>query len=285
MNYNVRGNTLFFAGNCVAADIVLSKLQQNGSGILLCIGEIVSEDQASKLQTENVIAVLPYGLELVLDYNTLSCVVRDYNCTSVCLAGALDIDTPRKIQQVVSSDSYKGKVDYSTGLVSLLYKIMADNMESLGVSIVSSHDLLKDYFAIEGCYGAVEPSEFDLQDIIFAKSITETIAKNCCGQCAVVNRGICTALESSWGTDIMLRELAEHIRMFGDRFAGGLLYKNVYPGVYSKIEIPAIGLRTMQGAVRAGLRGIAVAAGRVLLFDKDEMCRMADDSGLFIYGY
>jgi DUF1009 family protein len=50
------------------------------------------------------------------------------------------------------------------------------------------------------------------------------------------------------------------------------------------VDLPVIGLATLQLAARAGLAGIAGEAGRTLLLDREKVVRLADDLGLFLYG-
>jgi DUF1009 family protein len=51
-----------------------------------------------------------------------------------------------------------------------------------------------------------------------------------------------------------------------------------------RIDLPAVGERTVFNARRAGLQGIAVGAGGTLLLDEAAMVRAADRLGLFVVG-
>ena len=48
--------------------------------------------------------------------------------------------------------------------------------------------------------------------------------------------------------------------------------------------MPTIGMRTVAAAIDLGLAGIAVEAGRVMIVDRVEAIRRADDAGLFVIG-
>jgi len=52
-----------------------------------------------------------------------------------------------------------------------------------------------------------------------------------------------------------------------------------------RLDMPAIGPKTVEGAAKAQLRGIAVAAGHVLILERDRCAREADASGLFVAGF
>jgi hypothetical protein len=48
--------------------------------------------------------------------------------------------------------------------------------------------------------------------------------------------------------------------------------------------MPSLGDRTVEGAAKAGLAGIAVEAGGVIVADMAALIRAADTAGLFVYG-
>ena len=63
-----------------------------------------------------------------------------------------------------------------------------------------------------------------------------------------------------------------------------MLIKEPKRGQDLRFDLPTIGPRTVEGAVGAGLAGIAVAAGNTLLADPQAMIEMADRRGLFVIG-
>jgi DUF1009 family protein len=50
------------------------------------------------------------------------------------------------------------------------------------------------------------------------------------------------------------------------------------------VDLPTIGPRTITNAARAGLSGIAIAAGLTLVIERAETVRLADKHGLFLVG-
>ena len=56
------------------------------------------------------------------------------------------------------------------------------------------------------------------------------------------------------------------------------------PTQETRVDLPTIGPATLRGAAAAGLAGIVGEAERVLVLDRGELVRMADDLGLFVYG-
>ena len=66
------------------------------------------------------------------------------------------------------------------------------------------------------------------------------------------------------------------------RKEGGVLIKAAKRGQDLRVDMPAIGPKTIAEAARAGLSGIAVGAGSTLVLDQDKTIALADRLGLFI---
>jgi hypothetical protein len=96
----------------------------------------------------------------------------------------------------------------------------------------------------------------------------------------VVQQGLVLGVEAIEGTDRLLARCGELARPG----TGGVLVKSKKPGQDARADLPTIGLRTVEGATDAGLRGIAVAAGGTLLVDRDRLIAAADAAGLFVQG-
>jgi DUF1009 family protein len=66
---------------------------------------------------------------------------------------------------------------------------------------------------------------------------------------------------------------------------GGVLVKTVKPGQDRRADLPTIGPATVQGAIAAGLRGIAFEAGGTLLAEREATIAAADVAGIFLMGF
>ena len=64
----------------------------------------------------------------------------------------------------------------------------------------------------------------------------------------------------------------------------GVLVKAPKPGQDRRIDMPAIGPKTVEAAARAGLAGVAVVAGSTIVAEPLAVVRAADAAGLFVYG-
>ena len=103
----------------------------------------------------------------------------------------------------------------------------------------------------------------------------------------MIAAGRVVAIEAAEGTDAMLARVAGMRSTGRLKFKGraGVFVKAPKRGQDLRLDMPAIGPNTVEAAAKAGLRGIALAAGGVLLVARDEVLRTADRAGLFVQGF
>jgi hypothetical protein len=65
----------------------------------------------------------------------------------------------------------------------------------------------------------------------------------------------------------------------------GVLVKAPKRGQDLRIDMPAVGPKTIEAARSAQLQGVALAAGRVLIADRQTFSHAADEAGLFVIGF
>jgi UDP-2,3-diacylglucosamine hydrolase len=63
----------------------------------------------------------------------------------------------------------------------------------------------------------------------------------------------------------------------------GILFKAPKPGQDRRADLPTIGPRTAQGTVAAGLDGIVIEAGGVIVIDRPKVVESSTDAGLFLW--
>jgi DUF1009 family protein len=100
------------------------------------------------------------------------------------------------------------------------------------------------------------------------------------GQAVVVQQGVVLGVEAIEGTDALL-ERCGALRRDGP---GGVLVKIKKPQQDPRLDLPTIGVTTVEHASAAGLRGIAVEAGGSLIVDREHVAGAADARGLFLVG-
>ncbi len=164
---------------------------------------------------------------------------------------------------------------------------LAEIFEREGVRIVGAHEVAPRLAAPAGLIGARPVSAEDRSDIGLGARLIEALSEFDAGQGAVVAAGRVLAIEAAEGTDAMLARVAE-LRSSGrlrHKGPAGVLVKAPKRGQDLRLDMPAVGSHTIQGAARAALRGVALAAGGVLVIEHERCAREADGAGLFLYGF
>ncbi len=167
-----------------------------------------------------------------------------------------------------------------------LLRQVAAVFEAEGFSVLAPHQLCPDLLAPRGVLGTHEPQQADRADISRAQALAQALGALDVGQGAVVAQGLCLGLETLQGTDRLLEFVARTAAGLrpDPQGGGGVLYKGPKPGQDLRMDMPTIGPPTVENAARAGLAGIAVAAGAVLILERDRTIQAADRLGLFLFG-
>ena len=158
-------------------------------------------------------------------------------------------------------------------------------VESTGVRVVGVHELWPELVAGEGPAGRHAPSAADEGLIAHGAAIARALGAHDAGQGVVMVGRRAVALEGVEGTDRMLARVAELRREGAVRQGDGVLVKVAKPGQELRTDLPSIGPGTVRAAAEAGLNGIAVEAGRSLLIERERTVSLADERGLFVWGF
>lgn len=159
-------------------------------------------------------------------------------------------------------------------------------LEEKGHAIVGVQDLAPELMAAAGIYGAVQPNEGDRAALALGFALLDHLSAYDIGQAAVIRGGRVLAIEGPEGTDRMLaRASGLRARRLMRRSAeGGVLVKAPKRGQDLRVDLPAIGPRTVANAARAGLAGIAIESGSTLVLDREGTIAAANRLGLFLVG-
>src|SRR6185295_3861057 len=113
---------------------------------------------------------------------------------------------------------------------------------------------LQDSLPRSGTLTRREPSKQELEDVAYGLEIAREIARLDLGQTIVVRGKACVAIEAMEGTD-------ETILRAG-RLARG--------------RLTVVGVPTIEAMIEAGATCLCITAGKTLMFDRDEMIRVAE---------
>ena len=167
-----------------------------------------------------------------------------------------------------------------------LLRQVAAVIEAQGYTIEGAHEANPELL-ISGCLQAgPQPSPEQMEDAHEAMRVATAIGALDIGQAVVVAGKVTLAVEAQEGTQALLARVAtlpaNQRGTAADR--KGVLAKVAKPIQDLRLDMPAIGVQTVEDVAACGLAGIIGRAGNLLILDKPAVFSRANDLGVFIYG-
>ena len=162
------------------------------------------------------------------------------------------------------------------GLLQAIRKIF----ESEGITIHGVQAFVDELLAVKGNMGDVEPDAKAWADVEHGVKVAKALGALDVGQSVIVQDGFVLGVEAAEGTDVLI----DRCSALRKSDKGGVLVKLCKPQQDKRLDMPTIGLQTIQQVHEAGFKGIAVQAGATLVVDLEQMVDYANKHKLFICG-
>ncbi|WP_439523542.1 LpxI family protein [Marivita sp.] len=261
----------------------------------------------------------PDGIEADLTFHletlgTLLETLKSRGVTQVCLCGSIrrPMIDPARLDALTVPLVPRLQTALTSGDDGAL-RIVMDLFQEAGLRIAAVDELMPDLLPAEG---VLTLASYAPQNSIEARLGERTVAAmgaRDAGQACAVRGDTVLAREDSAGTDAMLRRLARDrvagsgdfltspINAASDMFGGllgdatdwltggvsstegGILFKAPKPGQDRRADLPVIGPTTPDAVAAAGLAGIVIEAGGVMILDRARTVARCDTLGLFLW--
>jgi DUF1009 family protein len=199
--------------------------------------------------------------------------------TRVCFCGA--IDRPALDPTKLDAETLplvplfqKALASGDNGALQILMQIF----EQTGFDVVGADELLPDLVALAGVLSEVWPDAQMRRDAERGADVLAGLAPLDIGQGCVVGTEQVLGVETVGGTDHMLSTLPHKARQMR-----AILCKGQKDGQIREIDMPTIGPATIEAAHAAGLVGVIVDAGDVIILDADRCAALADEHGMVLW--
>lgn len=206
---------------------------------------------------------------------------------AVVLAGSVTRPGPGAITSIFSA--YRNREHIAkvlSGGDDRILRGVVQFIEEAGFHVVGAHEIAPALLAPEGAFAGRQPTPAERDDIARAVALLAATGPFDVGQGAVVCAGQVLALEGPEGTDAMLERVAGLVRRKRVTIDGAaaVLAKLPKPGQDTRVDLPAIGPRTIDRAKAARVSAIAVAAGGVVVIERSVTVAAARDAGIALVG-
>ncbi|MEZ5895943.1 MAG: UDP-2,3-diacylglucosamine diphosphatase LpxI [Parvularculaceae bacterium] len=212
--------------------------------------------------------------------------LKSNDCDAVVLAGYVKRPDFKKLKLDMKGASLLPRAikAATTGDGSLL-SFVVEVLEQEGFIVIGAHELSNTLIIAAGALGMYAPDEEQFRDIQKGAELINALGKFDVGQATVVAGGFVLAIEAVEGTDAMLRRCAAVSSELRGEEANGVLVKRTKPGQELRVDLPTIGVNTVQASIEANLKGIAVEAGKTIILEPSRVAELADNHGLYVYAF
>lgn len=179
-------------------------------------------------------------------------------------------------------------------------------LESQGFTVIGADAIAPDLLPPPGVPTRARPTPETAELARLGAATVAAMGRADTGQACVIAAGRVIAREGPEGTDAMLATLrpapddpasdpffaavdavSDLLGQAADWLsaapAGGILFKAPKPGQERRVDLPVIGPETARLAAAAGLAGIVIEAGGVLVLDLPAVVAALDAAGLFLW--
>lgn len=155
--------------------------------------------------------------------------------------------------------------------------------ETAGFEVLGAHEVAPGLLPEAGVISQAQPDARMTQDALRGAEVLAAMSAADLGQACVTHAGLVLAVEGIYGTDWMLQSLTARPDAGPDAEPAGLLCKAPKRGQDRRVDLPAIGPDTVKGVCAAGLRGIVIEAGGVMVLDLPEVVQACDAAGRVLW--
>ncbi|MDR0803729.1 MAG: UDP-2,3-diacylglucosamine diphosphatase LpxI [Rickettsiales bacterium] len=256
-----------FCGGLKLPFLVVDSLRENGWSVL-AVGLRGFYDSA--LKTDMVVRLGGGGAAIRE--------MKRRGITQMCFVGAIGHPNLSDIRPDLFSLGILAKIAKNAkGYDSMSTALIAE-LQRRGFRVVAAQDICPDLTLDAGIHTRTRPSKSDQANCARAIAVSHMIGREDIGQSVAVD-GAVLAVEAAEGTAKMLERVAA---VHCGKKKSGVFAKMTKPGQNLKIDIPAIGVDTVNAVADAGLHGIVINAKTCFVIDRAAVIATANRRGIFI---
>lgn len=153
---------------------------------------------------------------------------------------------------------------------------VAQEIERKGISVISAGVLLEKSVPQAGWLSRRALTKDEMRSAAVGWQAAKAIGTHDIGQTVVVNQGVVVAVEAVEGTDSTIRRGGE---LAGK---GSVVVKASKPGQDLRIDLPTVGLATIENMKNTGATALVLEAGKTIVLKPQEFVEAANAAGIAV---
>jgi DUF1009 family protein len=258
------------AGSGQFPGLVAREIRAQGGRVFICGFKGHTPEELA--DCADVFALLPLG-----QLGKLISFFKDNGVRRLCMAGAISKPNSLSLRPDLRAARLFFQMRNSSGDDAIL-RALARELAGEGLEVVQAAELVPSLRGPAGVLTLKAPGEEDWQAIKRGWEVAQALGALDIGQCLVMLKRTVVAVEAMEGTDAVLRR--------GGQLAGPgcLALKRLKPGQDTRLDLPAIGLATLEIMAEYKYACLAYEAENTLFFDRETCTGFADEHKIAIIG-
>lgn len=207
--------------------------------------------------------------------------LRDENISDIIIVGSMRRPSLSELRPDRKTLEFFTKYALKAGGDDSFLKKLRAFLEHEGFTLHGAHKFMPELLAPLGLMTSQRPAQSDQNDIDRGIEILKALSNFDIGQAVLIQNGMVLGVEAAEGTAKLIERCAD-LRRGG---AGGVLIKAAKDGQDPDLDLPTIGPETIKSLKRAGFSGVAVQAASTMIVEYEEVCKTADQLGIFVFGF
>ncbi len=205
---------------------------------------------------------------------------KSNKATDLVLIGGVKRPSFKEIKPDLKAVKILSKIGFRALGDNDLLSALKKELELEGFTLHAMHDFCDDLLVKEGVIGTYASKPEHDSDIELGLRVSQEIGAMDIGQSVIVQNGMVIGVEAVEGTDALINRCSALLQNGG----GGILVKTCKPQQDRALDMPTIGVNTIINAHKAGLCGIVLQAGNVIIVDAKNLAKIADEYKIFVIG-
>lgn len=160
-----------------------------------------------------------------------------------------------------------------------LLSTVCDVLEEEDFTVKGAHEICSNLLANKGVLSKKKPTAEQLESIRLGMKGALAIGHLDIGQAAIVKDGLVIGLEGVEGTAKLIERCAS---LRGKKNNGGFLVKAAKPEQDLRVDMPSIGVETIEAIARLNYEGIALLAERTQILQREDVLQSVNKHNLIL---
>ena len=161
-----------------------------------------------------------------------------------------------------------------------ILRALIKEIESEKMRVVGIHEIMPELLVKTGVLSRKKPDKALMRDVVRGVEVGLELGRLDVGQSVVVQEGLVLGVEGIEGTDELILRTGGYKR----KGKGPVLIKLRKPQQDMRIDLPTIGMKTVENAYKSGFSGIAIHAGNALIVDEEAVKKKINEYKMFLIG-